>query len=750
MKKKLLELTDIKKYYASGRSVAMGLAGVSMSFSSGEFVAVTGESGSGKSTLARVIAGIIKYEAGEMYFEGERTSHLDASGWEEYRKKNIAFISQNYDVLPGASVFSNVVSVLRISGMDKEAAAKKAVDILRKVELYDMRRRRAAKLSSGQKQRLSIARALAKPAPILIADEPTGNLDAENSEKIVKMLAELAHDRLVIIVTHDYNEVEGYVTRRITLSDGLIVSDEPVRPAYEQKPADASEASPKNKRGLPFYIAGLQTRSRPVWAAVTGLVFALTAFAVFAFLGVLIINIDDSFTYEYNPTAFENGDEKRIVVTTIEGRPLTDEDYEKMLSLSHIESLDRYDSAVDVLYAYREGRDYKIDYDSEPEDEYTFEKYKMPESVSLYTSAPYIKTVPIIPGKADAIAEGKKPEGFDEVAAVSGHAKIGDKFRVYLFDKKHFGYKSLLPLDVTVVGLLDEGEGLYFSDDVGVFFMDIVKGKTAEMLIYDENVADGTFLCSPTTAGIYNSSVEKGIDPIWSFFVYSGASERYPLRWAGYDGYNEGQHGYRLLSRLYIISPNDYKQIIGNDTRDKQVSLFIEDYAYADRVLTGLHDMGYVATSPYKLGRTEQNEELAAERKQTLSTCITALLVVVAMQVLLLTAIFSAERNSFRILSDLGLSNKSAKKALLWQLLLFTAAGQLVGGIAIFVSGTAGVERIENMLKYLPLPYVLILSAVHLAAALTAGIFILRGIDKHVYPMAAKNRDILIDEETEA
>ena len=265
MGRELLSLQDISKYYTSGQSVVMGLNRVNLTFHAGEFVAITGESGSGKSTLAKIIAGILPYESGELLIAGAPTSHYDSSDWERYRRDSISFISQSYDILPGCSVERNVISALRLTGMEKADATARAKEILQEVELWELRGRRAAKLSSGQKQRLSIARALAKPAPILIADEPTGNLDGENSAKVVALLAAAAKDRLVIIITHEFDEVADHATRHITMQDSVVSADVALRGLPQ---AENDVSAPIRKRtvpkGLSLYTALLQVSSRPV------------------------------------------------------------------------------------------------------------------------------------------------------------------------------------------------------------------------------------------------------------------------------------------------------------------------------------------------------------------------------------------------------------------------------------------------------------------------------------------------------
>ena len=147
----VLRLENLSKFYTTDSGIAVGLTGISLSFSTGEFVALTGESGSGKSTMAHVLGGILPYESGELYIYGQPTSHYDAADWSRYRRDMISFISQSYGILPGNTVTENVESALRFSGLSKEEAREKTASILEEVELTAYKGRKAGKLSSGSR-----------------------------------------------------------------------------------------------------------------------------------------------------------------------------------------------------------------------------------------------------------------------------------------------------------------------------------------------------------------------------------------------------------------------------------------------------------------------------------------------------------------------------------------------------------------------------------------------------------------------
>ncbi len=747
MEDKILVLKDIKKYYTGAQAVVMGLAGVDLSFSRGEFVAITGESGSGKSTLAHVLGGILPYENGEMYFRGSPTSHFDSLDWERYRRDNISFISQNYGILPGATVQKNVISALLLSGMGKREAKGAAEKILRQVELWELRRRRAAKLSSGQKQRLSIARALAKPAPILIADEPTGNLDAENSAKIIELLAQAAKDRLVILVTHEFPEAEDLATRHIVLRDGLVVTDTALRPANEP---GAIRTPQRKKRSLSLYVAGLQTGSRPVWAASVAVFFTLTAFAVFAFLGVFIINLDDTSTYRYDSSAFPNGSTTRIVVGTLDGSPMTQEDYDALLAVKEVSSLEPNGYVSDVQYAYREGVDYRTIVNHQQIGVW-YEQHFVTTHYTVNESAPYTQTIPLLSGGREFLKSGRLPENFYEVVAGPGGPSVGQTIHVGFYAPARWSTDNIIWLDFRVVGATGWGKGVYFHESVGRFLMSAMQA-TQETYCYlpqDSQAADqlekGTFLCSASEMENLNR-IEKVVLtlPVTDPELLAQGTTELTLVAKDRKSPMENSHGL-FNSRLLMVDSESFEALTGGLVSE-QVSLTISDYAYTDRILEQIQSMGYIAASPYRLGATKQVPELAAERMQTLQICLTALIAVVALQIVLLRALFSVQTESFRILSNIGLTSRTARASVLWQMMLFTLLGQLVGGAAVWMCGCNGVKRIEEMLRYLPLPYVLVLSGVHLVASLLSALLVIRSMEKQVYPLAGKNRDLNLEE----
>lgn len=224
----MITLKNVSKYYYSKGLITSGFTKVNLALNIGEFVAITGESGSGKSTLLNVISGLDSYEEGEMYIAGQETSHYTEKDFEEYRRKYISNIFQNFNLVNSYTTLQNIELVLLINGDSQKQARAKALKLIKKVGLSQYKNTKVSKLSGGQKQRVSIARALAKETPIIIADEPTGSLDSKTAKEIIKLLNDISKEKLVIIVTHNYSQVESFVTRKITMHDGRILEDKQI------------------------------------------------------------------------------------------------------------------------------------------------------------------------------------------------------------------------------------------------------------------------------------------------------------------------------------------------------------------------------------------------------------------------------------------------------------------------------------------------------------------------------------------
>lgn len=290
----LLKLENIGKIYDSNDILTIGIRGVNLELDYNEFVTIEGESGSGKSTLLNVIGANDTYEEGELWLNGMETSHYSESDWEKYREKNIATIFQDFNIIENLTVLENVeLALLRLD--DKKERRRRAKELIERVGLTLQMNRRGSKLSGGEKQRTVIARALAKDAPIILADEPTGNLDVKASKEVAALLKEVSKDKLVIVVTHNPEFFKQYATRRIRIYDGKVSEDRMI-----EKPAPLTQTvcevvTPANRRHNlknTLHIGVLNYKSRPKFTAMMSFalfICAITLFLVIAIFGQSLI-----------------------------------------------------------------------------------------------------------------------------------------------------------------------------------------------------------------------------------------------------------------------------------------------------------------------------------------------------------------------------------------------------------------------------------------------------------------------------
>lgn len=345
----ILTLKDIGKIYVSKNNVAVGIRGVNLSFERGEFVAITGKSGSGKSTLLNVISGIDTYEEGELLIEGESTSHYTQEDFETYREKYISFIFQDYNIMESCTVLQNVeLALLHIK--DPKERKKQALALLDRVGMTSHLHHKASKLSGGQKQRTVIARALAKNSPIILADEPTGNLDSTTSQEIMALLKEVSQDKLLIVVTHNFEEVEAYATRHIRIFDGAIEFDHQLK-AFERVDTPINNDQPnisKTQTTLKnsFLLGKIMVTSRPKLSIFMALFLIIGLLALYFVVALMYEPLTSGFekSYMFTPT---NG---RVVLTNKNGKALTDEKLAELARNTKATDYLHYDKLLDEYY----------------------------------------------------------------------------------------------------------------------------------------------------------------------------------------------------------------------------------------------------------------------------------------------------------------------------------------------------------------------------------------------------------------
>ena len=221
----MLQLLNICKSYTTADFTQTALDNVSVSFRDNEFVAILGPSGSGKTTLLNIVGGLDHYDSGNLIIDGISTEQYKDKDWDAYRNNRIGFVFQSYNLIPHQTVLSNVELALTLSGVSRAERHDRAVAALQQVGLGDHVNKKPSQLSGGQMQRVAIARALVNDPEIVLADEPTGALDTETGIQVMDLLAEVARERLVIMVTHNPQLAEDYATRIVRIKDGRLAGD---------------------------------------------------------------------------------------------------------------------------------------------------------------------------------------------------------------------------------------------------------------------------------------------------------------------------------------------------------------------------------------------------------------------------------------------------------------------------------------------------------------------------------------------
>jgi len=226
MTSNLISVKGVSKVFKVGEENFTALRDINLEIDSGSFMSFVGPSGSGKTTILNLIGGLDIPTTGNIFFKNTKLSSMNRNQMAQYRRKNIGFIFQTYNLLPVYSVYENILFPLLLSGSKEKDERERVMNIINKVGLSDQVKKRPSQLSGGQCQRVAIARALVKDPLLILADEPTANLDSKNSLQILELMSELnkQYKAAVVFSTHD-EKVTRYVRREVGLEDGKIIYD---------------------------------------------------------------------------------------------------------------------------------------------------------------------------------------------------------------------------------------------------------------------------------------------------------------------------------------------------------------------------------------------------------------------------------------------------------------------------------------------------------------------------------------------
>jgi len=704
----MLELKNVSKFYYKKGIVSSGISKVSLKFDMGEFIAITGESGSGKSTLLNVISGLDTYEEGEMYVNGEETSHYNEEDYEEYRKKYIGNIFQSFNLVNSYTVYQNVELVLLINGETRRSVKHKVIDILKKVDLYKYRHTKVSKLSGGMKQRVSIARCLAKDTPIIIADEPTGNLDSKNAKSVLKLLYEISKYKLVIVVTHNFEQISEYATRRITMHDGSVIEDMKLKDKNEVKEVNTSKFK-KTK-----VISNLRLGIRNTFNIVPK--FLLLTF-VYLFVLISIVGVYSAFlelestNNTYNSFFNETDANKRVIVKKKDNSSFTNEEINKLKSISNVEKVITNDYVYDYSMSL-------IDYENIFLDS-NFMKLEEFKGKLKYGRMPLNENEIIVSGsKENYYIEDMGSELINkEVSINSGSDEIIVKIvGVSVFEKYNWMVTSYVSDKIYnyVENHVEQVYGttkVFISDNSQIEYPNI---KTSDILsegqVYiSENYSYNckSYNCMKDSLNIKFSNMYTNKEISLSNVKVYNKSNFKKIFGSEYDD----------MDTIYL-SNNDYDKLYKNNNI-YQVSLFVKDVRNIDKTMNELND--YVS---FSLNNVKQDGALVQVIKIVKTIVITVLVIVLFFVSYFVIKLIMKSRNKyFTTIRILGGSYIEVKRLLQIELLNVTNIVYLVFlVISLFIKNDIIVsESIKNMLFYINLKeYVIVYLILSLMSYLTS------------------------------
>ena len=690
----MLELKKVSKFYNNDGNVTTGFIKVDLKLKVGEFVIITGESGSGKTTLLNVISGLDNYDEGEMYINGKETSHYNRYDFEEYRKKYIANIFQDFNLINSYTVYQNIELMMLLNGHSKKNIKKNVLEIIDKVGLTNFKNTKVSKLSGGQKQRVAIARAVVKDTPIIVADEPTGNLDTKSAQNVIEILKNIAKDKLVIIVTHNLEQFEKYATRIIKMHDGEIIENKEIKNVEDN--IKIKECNNKNISFKNIIRLGIRNtfNIKTKFILLFLVFFLVTSTLFFEYSNFKFAEYQESL--DGTSMYFKDMSENRILIKKADKTSFSQEDYNNIKELSNIDYIVENDLFLDCNVMLERSSVYgDIDFNCSIESiDYFKEKLdigKMPEAedeIILQTSQINQK----IKTSLDQILDKR----FSIGDYLNGSAVKNLKVVGIIFNEKIDNYDSKIYVSNSIIKELNSFINKKFSttsilknneySNAVVFPSENVeKGKA----VVNENFGDN-LNGENLTIKVSNIYCEEELNlTINNTFSINN--------FQNYTGYSN----YQLYAYGILINKEDYENLY--NLPNYQSSVFVKDINNIDKTISDLNNIGINTKriTEYKTDDIKTNEQILKIVKVIVTIALIFILLLISYFVIKM--ILKSRNTYYAILRILGTNFKTEKWILNIELLIVSSFAYLVilAIIYLFQTNIIVIKYINNLVKFI-------------------------------------------------
>lgn len=586
----MLKLKNVSKYYYQNGVIATGFNKIDLDLHIGEFVVITGESGSGKSSLLNVLSGVDTYEEGEMFINGEETSHYTEEDYLEYRRKYVTNIFQNFNLVNSYTVYQNIELALLLNGYKKKDIKNRVFELLNIINMKEFKNTLVSKLSGGQKQRVAIARALAYETPIIVADEPTASIDSVHSKSILKLLHDISKDKLVIIVTHNKKEVEKYATRLIRMHDGKILENKIVENINKDK--ELKEKEVKNiKLFSKLNLSLRNTFNIPIKFFLIFIIFFFITFFFTLEYATLQNGEYESSIAGYNEF-FINRDIKRIIFNKKDNSNITEEDYNKIENIANVDYIVKEDLINDLTVGVWSENSYyfngtvksvdninKVDIGRMPENDH--EIVMSLSEDSMYFTFEEIENMKYILENANdgyKISDNLKIVGivFDDNYTYTNNFYVSNN----ILNKIKLSLNNIY--SKTTIQLENSIFTSNMYDEVNRVVPNSNVRENEAMVSYDMNNYCTNSWCMNKNLNIkikniyYEESIDLKITNIYSSYNFKKMT---------------GLSNYNTYNGNIYINPNDYNKLYNKE--NYQSSLIVKDDKLIDEVNNELDNLGY-------------------------------------------------------------------------------------------------------------------------------------------------------------